>query len=361
MSDMDNNLSHIHTSYQEQLEASEHRFRSLVRHGSDLMVILDTSGNYTYITDPGKRVLGYTAGYFIGKNAIDYMHPEDGPIILAAIRNLAPGDHIDLPPYRFKASNGEWRWIESKMTSLIEDPAIGGLVVNSRDITEKRIAEADRLLETEKRHKQVTRMIVSAQEKERHAIGNELHDNVNQLLTTVKLYLVMVKEDAGTRDNLLPKAINYIQDCIDEIRQLTNRLVSPHHPDLALNEAVRELVDSIAITGTIQLNFQPVEMEHLDISEEVQLAAYRIIQEQLTNIIKHANATAADIALINKNEILQLVIRDDGQGFDPRQKRRGVGIVNMYNRAETIGGSLEISSQPGAGCTLTANFPVTHT
>ncbi|MBA4166493.1 MAG: PAS domain S-box protein [Chitinophagaceae bacterium] len=358
MSEIDKNLSNIQSGYQHQLEASEHRFRSLVRHGSDLMAILDNTGKYLYITDPAKRVLGYTAGYFLDKNAIDFIHPEDGPVIMAAIKKLTPGDHIELPHYRFKASNGEWRWIESIMTNMIGDPALGGLVVNSRDVTEKKKLAEERLMEAEKKQKQIIRAIVQAQEKERHAIGNELHDNVNQLLTTVKLYLMMARDNAGTRDNLLPKAINYIQDCIDEIRQLTNKLVSPHHPDLALNEAIKELIDSIALTGTWQLNFKPVKMDKLEISEEVQLAAYRIVQEQMTNIIKHANAAIVDISLARNKDTLQLIIADNGGGFDIKQKRKGVGILNMHNRAETVGGSLEIISQQGEGCTLTAQFPV---
>ena len=348
----------LQSTYQEQLEASEHRFRSLLRHGSDLMAILDSSANYIYVTDPSKRVLGYSVGYFIGKNALDYVHPDDAPFVLAAIKSLAPDEHIELMPYRFRASNGEWRWIESKVTNLIGDPAVGGLVANSRDITERKRLEEERVYEEEKRQKQITRAIVQAQEKERHAIGNELHDNVNQLLTTVKLYLTMARDNQKTCENLLPKAIEYIEDSINEIRKLSNRLVSTHHPDLKLHDAIQELIDSIALTGTFQLNFTPVSMQHLQISEEVQLAIYRIIQEQLTNIIRHANANTVDISLDIDNEHLQLRIADNGLGFDTKQKSKGVGIMNMYNRAEAVNGMMEIVSKPGEGCRLIAEFPV---
>src|SRR5689334_13451977 len=132
------NLLKTQNDYQEQLEASEHRFRSLVRNGLDLITILDRSANYLYVTDPAKRVLGYSAGYFIGKNALDYVHPDDVPFLEAALKNLEPDSNIELKPYRFRASNGEWRWIESKITNLIGDPAVGGVVVNSRDVTERK-------------------------------------------------------------------------------------------------------------------------------------------------------------------------------------------------------------------------------
>jgi len=347
----------IHSSNQKELEASERRFRSLVRYGSDLIIIIDNSGNYLYVTDPEKHVLGYTASYFIGKNVINFLHPDDGPGILSAMKKLAPNEYIELPHYRFKAANEEWRWLESKMTNFTDDPAIGGLVVNSRDVTDKKRLEAERRNETEKKHRQITRAIVKAQEMERHAIGNELHDNVNQLLTTVKLYLLMSRENAEMQENLLPKAIGYIQDCIDEIRRLTNRLVSPHHPDLKLSEAIRDLINSIALTGVLQLNYQPVNIDDAEVSEDVQLAVYRIMQEQLTNIIRHAGASVVDISLFFEKDKLILAITDNGQGFDIKQIKKGLGMANMYNRALTINGNLDITSSPGEGCTLTGSFP----
>jgi PAS domain S-box-containing protein len=358
MSQTSRHLSNIQVAYQQDLESSERRFRSLIQNGSDLMVIVDNSANYLYVTDPAKRVLGYTAGFFIGKNAIDFIHHEDGPLVLASLKKLAAGAYCELPPYRFRAANGEWRWIESKITNLTEDPAIGGLVFNSRDVTEKKIHDAERHVEAEKRQRQITRAIVHAQERERHAIGNELHDNVNQLLTTVKLYLEMSKENSEVKENLLPKAIEYIQDSIDEIRKLTNRLVSPHHPDLGLNESIQELIDSIALAGALQFYFHPVRMDEIEISEEVQLAIYRITQEQLTNIIRHARATAVEITLAVENGRLELTINDDGQGFDVKHKKMGLGIMNMFNRAESLGGNLDMHSEQGRGCKLTADFPV---
>jgi len=348
----------IQVDYQRQLEESERRFRSLVRYGSDMMVILDSSGNYLYVTDPSKRVLGYSAGIFLGKNALDFLHPDDGPAILSLILNLAPDAYLELPPFRFRAANGEWRWLESKVVNLIGDPAVGGLVINSRDVTEKRRIEAQRELELEKRQKLVTRAIVKAQEAERHSIGNELHDNVNQLLTTVKLYLVMAKEKADIREELLTKAIGYIQDSIDEIRKLSNRLVSPHHPDLELSEAVGELIGSIAMSGALKLSYETGQMDDLEISEEIQLVVYRIVQEQLTNIIRHANASEVNVRLEQSRDELVLVIADNGRGFDIEQVKKGVGLLNMYNRAETVGGTLDITSFPGEGCTLVGKFPL---
>ncbi len=358
MTQIETNHSRLQDTYQQQLEASEHRFRSLVRHGSDLMAILDSSANYLYVTDPTKRVLGYSAGYFIGKNALEFIHPEDAPFVLAAIKRIDPDENVELMPYRFKASNGEWRWIESKITNLIGDPAVSGLVVNSRDITEKTRLEAERLHEAEKRQKQLMLAIVQTQEKERRAIGNELHDNVNQILTTVKLYLTMARDNDETRENLIPKSIDYIEDCINEIRKLSNRLVSLHRPHIELNDAISELIESIAATGALQLNFNPMLMQGLEISEEVQLAVYRIIQEQLTNVIRHSNAVSVEVSLAGDEQNLYLKIADDGQGFDMGQKRKGVGIMNMYNRAAAVNGLIEIESRPGEGCRLTAEFPV---
>lgn len=351
-------LSEIHRVYREQIDATERRFRSLVRYSSDLMVIIDDSGNYLYVTDPYKQVMGYASGYFIGRNALDYIHPEDRPVILAAIKNLCPGDYIELPLYRFTTKEGEWRWIESKMFNGSHDPAVRGLVVNSRDVTEKRRLELERLHEAEKRQKLITRAIVEAQEKERKAIGNELHDNVNQLLTTVKLYLVMARDSADSREELLPRAIDYIQNAIDEIRQLTNRLTVPHQGELNLDQSTRDLVESVALTGALNITYHSESFDASKLSREVQLAMYRIVQEQLTNIIRHARASSARVELLQHAQGITVVISDDGRGFDTSSKKKGSGISNMRNRAHTAGGTFSIVSSAGHGCTVRADFPL---
>ncbi len=466
--------------HQQKLEASERRFRSLVQNGSDLICILDEASNYKYIVDNSKTMLGYESSYFKGKNAFDFIHPDDADAVRSQLSCLTETYFIELPPFRFVSANGDWRWIESKLTNRLNDPAIEGIVVNSRDITDRKAAqdriarlskiaeetgnavvitdpsgritwvnaaftritgyqpgqaegkkpgdllqgpetdadtiaymrqcveegkpfdveivnyntdkkpywmhiqcqpqmdENNRIVsffaiqtdiserkklqarlnqEIERRQKQITTAIVRAQEKERNEIGCELHDNVNQILSTVKLYLSISREPEVIKEELVSKSISLIQDCINEIRDISKRLSGPDRNDLKLDEAIKDLIDSIALTGKIYFTYTPYHIADCELKEEVQLAIYRITQEQLTNILKHAEADAVDISLSCREKGMELCISDNGVGFDTSKKRNGIGISNMINRAETVNGKIEIKSMPGQGCTLHGLFP----
>lgn len=116
---------------------SEHRFRKLVQSGTDLIGILDAAGNYTYVS-PTVEMLGYQPAELLGRNAFDFMHPEDVPAAMPVFEALLQQKQVQVPMFRFRAKNGDWRWIETSASNLLDDPAIGGIVVNSRDVTEKK-------------------------------------------------------------------------------------------------------------------------------------------------------------------------------------------------------------------------------
>ena len=120
---------------------SEQRFKSLVQNGSDLLAILDESGNYTYVSPTSKTILGFEPAYFTGKSAFDFIHPDDIQEIEQNLLRAATEKFIPVPLFRFKNSEGKWRWIESTITNLMDDPAVRGIVVNSRDVTDKKNAD----------------------------------------------------------------------------------------------------------------------------------------------------------------------------------------------------------------------------
>ncbi|MCF2505173.1 PAS domain S-box protein [Dyadobacter sp. CY107] len=121
---------------QNQLLASERRFKALVQEGADLIGILDLAGNYKFVSESSFPILGIRPCEFIGKNAFEFIHPDDREQIMGQFSKLAEVKQISTTPFRFKDSKGNWRWIRTIATNLINDPAIGGIVVSSRDITE---------------------------------------------------------------------------------------------------------------------------------------------------------------------------------------------------------------------------------
>jgi PAS domain S-box-containing protein len=126
---------------EKQLELSDMRFKSLVQDGSDLIGILDMDANYTYVSPTSLPILGYDPEELIGKCATEFIHPDDADTALSQFDRLAIEKQIKIPPFRFRHKNGTWRWIETVVTDLMDNPAVKGIVANSRDITERRKAE----------------------------------------------------------------------------------------------------------------------------------------------------------------------------------------------------------------------------
>ncbi len=121
---------------EKKLALSEKRFRSLVQEGSDLIAILDPEGNYKYVAPTSNAILGIPPEEFIGTNALDYIHKNDQQRVANALESLKQKKRVELAPFQFKKSDGEWRWIESIVTNMLNNPAVNGFVANSRDVTE---------------------------------------------------------------------------------------------------------------------------------------------------------------------------------------------------------------------------------
>ncbi|MEO6455046.1 MAG: PAS domain S-box protein, partial [Ginsengibacter sp.] len=120
---------------------SEQRFKSLVQNGSDIIGILDQQGNYLYLSDSIKNILGYDPTFLLGKNAFSFIHIDDQPEAKLFLEKLLIEKHLTAPPHRFLNADGKWRWMESTISYFMDDPAVKGIVVNSKDITDKKIAD----------------------------------------------------------------------------------------------------------------------------------------------------------------------------------------------------------------------------
>ena len=121
---------------QQEISLSEQRFKTLVQEGSDLIAILDKGGNYTYVSATSTTVLGIPTEEFIGKNAFEFIHPEDVEKTLASLQEIFTTNKVTIKPFRFTNSKGEWRWLETVLTNMLDNPSVQGIVANSRDITE---------------------------------------------------------------------------------------------------------------------------------------------------------------------------------------------------------------------------------
>lgn len=239
-----------------------------------------------------------------------------------------------------------------------EQSVVTHVCIKAKNISERKSLEKRLMKERKERKNKLIKAAIEAQEKERSMIGRELHDNVNQVLTTVKLYTELSYHDEYTNKELLKRAIHQINYCIEEIRNLSRRLAVPKSDELGLEELVKDLVDTINITRRTSIKFISFGIKNREFKQELVTTIYRIIQEQLTNVIKYAQAKFVKVVVAGTQGDIAIQVQDDGIGFDLGEKSAGNGITNMITRAETLGGSLNLETSPGNGCTMTVEFPL---
>lgn len=200
---------------------------------------------------------------------------------------------------------------------------------------------------------QLVDAVLSAQENERRVIGRELHDNVNQILTALKLNLDLAFDNKELAHKFIDNSRNHVSLAMDEIRKLSKELIVPGNlKELGLMLPIQDLLKETLQYSPINWRVQTEGVDEFSLSQEQKLAIYRIIQEQVTNILKHAEATTVIIQLYARNGQVLLKITDNGKGFNTNQPRSGIGITNITSRAESFNGYVKIDSVPGAGCTL---------
>ncbi len=226
-----------------------------------------------------------------------------------------------------------------------------------QDITEKRTLEKELARQALLQQKLITEVTIQAQEKERNELGRELHDNINQILATVKMFLGMSVDNQAMREELINRSVKNVNYAIEEIRKLSKTLVAPSLGDVGLINALEDLINEINLGGklTVKLVVDIHKKKKPDINMELML--YRIVQEQLTNIRKYAKAQNAVITLKTEPHHLFFSIADDGVGFDLTQKSMGIGLKNIRSRVEFYAGTVNIITSPGKGCTLTITIP----
>lgn len=230
----------------------------------------------------------------------------------------------------------------------------------ANDITEKQLLLERLEKEREQVNRKLTNAAIQSQELERSKVSQELHDNVNQVLTTVKLYTELCASGTVDPRIYLPKCAALLNDTINEIRDLSKRLSAPLPGQADVTDTIQDLVTSINETGRVKIRFDASRLLRPKLDSELHLALYRIAQEHLTNVLKHAAASEVYMELSEMPGELGLLVEDNGRGFDPAANRRGIGIANMTSRARLLNGQLDIESAPGKGCRLRIRIPIKY-
>lgn len=468
----------------QKLLLSEKRFKALVNAGSDMIKVLDSQGVFIYISPTVENVLGYKDTDLIGKSTFDFIHPDDLSIAHEVFQKVHYVDQAAFPAFRFKNKYGEYRWLETNLTNLLNDESVQGIVSNSRDITaRKEAAEIVRLSEERYRNlfffnpmalyiwdlqtqqimevngvaereygytreeflkltlwemrppatfnklkkfiqkiteskepksggiwehinkkgeilymeisslrirynerdavmaiannitervylekkldeerklkqKEITEAVISAQEKERHDISKELQDNVNQQLTVAMMYIASAEKKNESGSELLRQSADFILHAIEEIRRLTKGLITPLIKDFGLTKAIESLLEDVKHVQDLHIHFVSDTFFDEDLVYDFKLSIFRIIQEQLSNVLKHAHANSLIIELGRNLHSIYLSITDNGVGFDLTHQKKGIGLYNITSRVELFNGSISIHTAPTSGCAMHISFPL---
>jgi signal transduction histidine kinase len=232
-----------------------------------------------------------------------------------------------------------------------------------RDLTE-RLGMERALRESRDRLSELSRKLIGAQEAERRALARGLHDEVGQTLTAVRLGLVALRGRwAGSPPpSELMDSIVAVDVARDAVLDMSLDLRPSILDDLGLEAALRWYVARLGQRAGVRVHVTSGLAEH-GLDSQLETAAYRIAQEALTNVVRHAHAGSVGVALNVVDSRLELVIEDDGDGFDVEASAREalddrLGLVGMAERANLTGGELRVHSAPGRGTRITAHFPL---
>jgi signal transduction histidine kinase len=268
---------------------------------------------------------------------------------------------------QFAARTGMW------VPLIARDQAIGVLEIHDKEGPDPRFDHDDfRLAETfaaraavavelsQRVARDAVRRVVQAQELERQKLARELHDETGQALTSILLGLKPLEEalaDHPARADLA-RLREQVVSALQDVRRLAVELRPAVLDDFGLVPALERLTDAFAEQSDVRIDFHSALGEKR-LPSEVETTLYRVVQESLTNIVKHANAQHVSVSIARRASTAAAVIEDDGDGFDPRAvHEEGVGLLGMRERLSFVDGRLEIESRPGSGTTIVAEVPL---
>lgn len=350
-------------SAQKELLKSNERFHHITRICSDAIWDFDLVANEIYRSETFSRLSGYHPDQ-INSNLnwwFDKIHPEDQARVKQKLEEqlLLKNERWE-DEYRFEYADGTYKTLHDSGIILYKEGKAVRILGAIRDVTAEKQLRSQLAEEQAQKQKAITLAAIQAQEQEKTKISRELHDNVNQILMSAKLYMETARISGEKSDMLLEKAIEYQLLALHEIRKLSRSLNSPAVTSSGLQESIRDIANNLEALQQIKISFSFDAKLEQRLNNDEKLTVYRIVQEQTNNIIKYADAGKVEIELKEKVGQLHLLISDDGKGFDPAniQEKKGIGVINMNSRAAAHGGKLEITSAPGKGCRLEMIFPI---
>jgi signal transduction histidine kinase len=235
-----------------------------------------------------------------------------------------------------------------------EEIALKNEEINRRKITE--LEKNQKLLALD--------AMITGQDAERKRIAQDLHDGLGALLSTVQMHFSSIENEIRKIQQLdiYQTANTLLDEACQEVRKISHNMMPGTLMKYGLKPAIQDLCDKVRSSDQLQVEFNTFGLEGTKMEEHVEITVYRLIQEALNNVVKHARATEVIVQMERDEDELHLTIEDNGEGFDVRtaMEKGGMGLRNLDSRIKYLNGRLEIQSEPGSGTSVLIHIPLTN-
>jgi len=336
------------------LKKSEEKFRSYIENAPDGIFVADENGKYVEVNEAATRITGYSKDELLKMSVSDMTPEESLEVGLNHFRKMVINgtSKADL---LFKHKNGTKRWWTVESVKLTEKRFLGF----TKDITDRKKSEEELKSSLEQLH-HLTQYIEKVREDERLAISRELHDDLGQALTAVKIDLGIIRQSSSDSEMELKinKVSSLVSETIKKVQRLTSQLRPEIIDDLGLEAAIDWYTKEYSQRNKIEV-FLDMDPE-IDITPDASLTIFRIVQESLTNIVRHSEATSVNIGLCKTREHINLSISDNGIGIAENEikSKKSFGIISMKERAISLGGNFEIYNESSHGTVIKLSLPL---
>jgi PAS domain S-box-containing protein len=347
-----------------ELRKSEADYRKIIETANEGVWITDPEGKVLFINDKITEMLGYSSQEIFGRIGLEFLVEGQTELVLTIRRNLREGLRIrnELQFYR---KDGTPIWVLANLSPIFEGEKHTGNLYMMTDITEWKRAEEERkraekeLVTLTERLRGLSHRLIEIQEEERTNIARELHDQIGQSLNVIKLLIDRARTaNDEHRDKLCSQASPLLAELIDRVSTLSLDLRPKILDDLGLVRTLEWYFERFTTQTNIRIQFKPSGIDK-QLQTQIANSVYRVVQEALTNVARHAQATTVTVKLKAEHSTINLRIEDNGVGFDPVaiDASASGGIIGMQERIGLLGGTMQIQSKPGAGTRVIVEIP----
>jgi PAS domain S-box-containing protein len=334
---------------EQRLQNSEQQLRLIFENVEDFIATIGPDGT---IESVNRTAQGVRHEDVVGGSVFDwYPEPDTRARVHSAFQELKrSGNAFEVETTDYTAPDGSVRTYYNKYLAIVREDGFYKAILIIRDITAAK-------------HKELTEMraILKGQESERKRLGAELHDGIGQILSSISLDVSQVKAQASTKADAemvseLEGLATKVQAAIKEVRNISHDLMPDVLESFGLKEALKQTCASLHNRAGVKVRFEHVDLQP-KYDPTVEMNLFRIAQELLNNIQKHASSGNVFVSLMDHGATLSLTVEDDGVGFDPTSESRGIGLSNVSSRVKTLSGQMDVESSPESGTMISIEIP----